>query len=186
VRPQDGHGQDAVVTALQNGIAGASETKPIAGQPRLKNKGAQHRRWRRQTGRGNDGAVESPEKQKQLSRPFHRPLEISLRRDSHIPTARLRPGWKSAKPKTGFSLSHAWLATITPVRSFKKQTTKKGSRPLRGLVILNFQDHLVLETQPAFRIILGLENAQAILTEGIVVHDVKGEETADFAERVSG
>jgi hypothetical protein len=103
--------------------------------------------------------VESPEKQKQLSRPFHRPLEISLRRDSHIPTARLRPGWKSAKPKTGFSLSHAWLATITPVRSFKKQTTKKGSRPLRGLVILNFQDHLALETQPAFRIILGLENA---------------------------
>jgi len=103
--------------------------------------------------------VESPEKQKQLSRPFHRPLEISLRRDSHIPTARLRPGWESAKPKTGFSLSHTWLATMTTVRSFKKQTTKKGSRPLRGLVILNFQDHLVLETETAFRIILRLENA---------------------------
>jgi hypothetical protein len=103
--------------------------------------------------------VESPEKQKQLSHPFHRPLEISLRRDSHIPTAQLRPGWKSAKPKTGFSLSHAWLATMTPVRSSKKQNRKKGSRPLCGLVILNFQDHLVLETEPAFRIILRLENA---------------------------
>jgi hypothetical protein len=163
VRPQDGHGQDAVVTALQNGIAGASETKPIAGQPRLKNKGAQHRRWRRQTGRGNDGAVESPEKQKQLSRPFHRPLEISLERDSPIPTAWLRPGWKSGKPKPGFPLSHAWLAMMTPAPSSKEQNKKKGSRPLRGLVPHNFQDHLVLETKPAFRIILRLEYATGTL-----------------------
>jgi len=37
---------------------------------------------------------------------------------------------------------------------------KKGSRPLRGLLIFTFQDHLVLETVPGFRIILGLENAE--------------------------
>jgi hypothetical protein len=104
-------------------------------------------------------SVESPEKQKQLSRPFHRPLEISLRRDSHIPTAWLRHGWKSRKPTAGFLLFHAWLATMTPVSFSKKQNTKKGSRPLCGLVLLNSQDHLVLETKPDFRIILRLENA---------------------------
>jgi hypothetical protein len=36
---------------------------------------------------------------------------------------------------------------------------KKASRPLRGLPSLVFQDHLVLETEHDFRIILGLENA---------------------------
>jgi hypothetical protein len=38
-------------------------------------------------GGGNDGTLESAEKQKRLSRAFHRPLEIAQkRRDSHIPT----------------------------------------------------------------------------------------------------
>jgi hypothetical protein len=37
---------------------------------------------------------------------------------------------------------------------------KKASRPLRGLPSLVFQDHLVLETEHDFRIILGLENAR--------------------------
>ncbi|MGB7763106.1 MAG: hypothetical protein WBL61_24945, partial [Bryobacteraceae bacterium] len=36
--------------------------------------------------------------------------------------------------------------------------TKKGDRPLRGRP-LTFQDHLVLETESDFRIILRLENA---------------------------
>jgi hypothetical protein len=39
---------------------------------------------------------------------------------------------------------------------------KKASRPLRGLPSLVFQDHLVLETEHDFRIILGLENARLI------------------------
>jgi len=44
-------------------------------------------------GCGNGGPVESVEKQKRLSHPFHRPLEISqTRRDYHIPTAQLRDG----------------------------------------------------------------------------------------------
>ncbi|MGB7758420.1 MAG: hypothetical protein WBL61_01250, partial [Bryobacteraceae bacterium] len=38
--------------------------------------------------------------------------------------------------------------------------TKKGDRPLRGRP-LTFQDHLVLETESDFRIILRLENAAA-------------------------
>jgi hypothetical protein len=84
--------------------------------------------------------VESVEKQKQLSHPSHRPLGISpTTRDSHIPTA--------ARDDDSGTLS-------------KTQQPKKGSRPLRGLLIFTFQDHLVLETAPAFRIILGLENAE--------------------------
>jgi hypothetical protein len=50
------------------------------------------------------------EKEKQLFRSFNRPLEISRKaRDSHIPTAQLRSGWKSGKPKSGFPLFHAEL-----------------------------------------------------------------------------
>jgi hypothetical protein len=45
---------------------------------------------------------------------------------------------------------------------FQPQKPKKGSRPRCGLLIFTFQDHLVLETAPAFRIILGLENARPI------------------------
>ena len=41
----------------------------------------------------------------------------------------------------------------------QKPKQQKGNRPLRGLFILTLQDHLVLETLPGFRIILGLENA---------------------------
>ena len=47
------------------------------------------------------GPVESVEKQKRLSHPFHRPWEISqTARDFHIPTARLRDGDRFAKLKT--------------------------------------------------------------------------------------
>jgi hypothetical protein len=106
--------------------------------------------------------MESVEKQKQLFPSFHSPLEISQKaRDSHIPTAWRRPGWKSGKPKSGFPLSHAGLATMTTVSLFSEQKTKKGDRPLRGLLII-FQDHLVLETESDFRIILRLENANPL------------------------
>jgi hypothetical protein len=77
---------------------------------------------------------------------------------SPLSTAWHRPGWKSGKPKSGFPLSHAGLATMTTVSLFSEQKTKKGDRPLRGLLII-FQDHLVLETESDFRIILRLENA---------------------------
>jgi hypothetical protein len=80
-------------------------------------------------------------------------------RDSHIPTARHRPGWKSGKPKTGFPLSHAGLATTATVCPDLEPKTKKGDRPLRGLLLI-FQDHLVLETGTDFRSILRLENAK--------------------------
>src|SRR5712692_2320941 len=80
-------------------------------------------------------------------------------RDFHIPTARLRPGWKSGKPKPGFPLSHAGLATTTSIPLFSNPKTKKGSRPRRGLLFITLQDHSVLETEPVFRIILRLEYA---------------------------
>jgi hypothetical protein len=113
-------------------------------------------------GYGNAGFLESVEKQKQLFPSFHRPLGISPKaRDCHIPTAWHRPGWKSGKPKPGFPLSHAGLATTTTVCLYSEPKTKKGDRPLRGL-LLTFQDHLVLETEPDFRIILRLENAQGV------------------------
>src|SRR5712691_273868 len=88
------------------------------------------------------------------------PLGISQKaRDSHIPTAWHRPGWKSGKPKSGFLLSHAGLATTTIISLSSEQKTKRGDRPLRGL-LTTFQDHPVLETETDFRIILRLENAQ--------------------------
>jgi hypothetical protein len=103
--------------------------------------------------------MESVEKQTQLFPSFHSPLEISQKaRDSHIPTAWHRPGWKSGKPKSGFPLSHAGLATTTTISQLSEQKPKRGDRPLRGLLI-TFQDHLVLETETDFRIILRLENA---------------------------
>ena len=88
------------------------------------------------------------------------PLGISQKaRDFHIPTAWHRPGWKSGKPKSGFPLSHAGLATTTSVSVYSEPKYKKGIRPLRGPLPTAFQDHAVLETKPGFRIILGLENA---------------------------
>jgi hypothetical protein len=104
--------------------------------------------------------MESVEKQKQLFPSFHSPLAISPKaRDCHIPTARLRPGWKSGKTKSGFPLSHAGLATTTTICLFSEPKNKKGERPLRGFLI-HSQDHLVLETETHFRIILRLENAR--------------------------
>jgi len=84
--------------------------------------------------------VESVENQTQVSPSFPRPLQIShTARDFHIPTA------------------------TTAIPSLKTTKPTKGSRPLRGLPIPTlFQDHLVLESLPAFRIILGLENAQIL------------------------
>jgi hypothetical protein len=112
-------------------------------------------------GYGNAGSMEREEKHKQLFLSFHSPLGISQKaRDSHIPTARHRPGWKSGKPKTGFPLSHAGLATTATVCPDLEPKTKKGDRPLRGLLLI-FQDHLVLETETDFRSILRLENAAA-------------------------
>ena len=124
-------------------------------------------------GYGNDGSMEGEEKHKQLSLAFHSPLEISpTTRDSPIPTAWHRPGWKSGKPKSGFPLSHAGLATTAPVFLYSERKTKKGDRPLRDLLAIVFQDHAVLETEPDFRIILRLENAKHSL-EGYLVSVAK-------------
>jgi len=106
--------------------------------------------------------VESVEKQKRLSQAFHRPLEISqTARDFHIPTTRLRGHGKVENQK---QVSHfPTAARDDDACSFiPNPKTKKGSRPLRGLLMFTFQDHLVLETELGFRIILGLENASVI------------------------
>ncbi|MGB7763117.1 MAG: hypothetical protein WBL61_25005, partial [Bryobacteraceae bacterium] len=53
--------------------------------------------------------------------------------------------------------------------------TKKGDRPLRGRP-LTFQDHLVLETESDFRIILRLENAgqaEACRTSHLTFHALR-------------
>ena len=118
------------------------------------------------TGCGNGGPVERVEKQKQLYHSFHRPLEISQKaRDFHIPTARLRPGWKSGKPNPGFPLFHAGLrddGDLPVIRIRKKQHQHQHQPKETGNSLLHqprFQDHLVLEMKPGFRIILRLENA---------------------------
>src|SRR4029077_16571278 len=140
---EDADRQSGTVAALQERIARRSGDDVRAGVE----------------GYGNAGSMESVEKQTQLFPSFHSPLEISQKaRDSHIPTAWHRPGWKSGKPKSGFPLSHAGLATTTTISQLSEQKPKRGDRPLRGLLI-TFQDHLVLETETDFRIILRLENA---------------------------
>lgn len=95
--------------------------------------------------------MESVENQERVSHAFHRPLEISQKaRDSHIPTARLRVHGKvenqkqvSHFPTTARDHNHRSLS--------ENQKPKKGSRPLRGLLI----------PCPIFMLILRLENAPA-------------------------
>jgi hypothetical protein len=104
--------------------------------------------------------VESAEKQKQLSRPSHSPLEISQKtRDSHILTTRLRGHGKveNQNQVSPFPTPARDDDYCSPTQTLK---TKKGRRPLRGLPYIHFQDHPVLETEPDFRIILRLENAR--------------------------
>jgi hypothetical protein len=62
------------------------------------------------------------------------------------------------KTKSRFSTFPQPLATTMVVRASAPKN-KKGSRPLRGLRLLGFHDHLALETKIDFMIILGLENA---------------------------
>jgi hypothetical protein len=109
-------------------------------------------------GRGNAGSVESVENQTQVFHASHSPLKIpQTRRDFHISTARACAAWKSGKPKTGFPLFQAAHATTRTVLSLNAKT-KKGSRPLRGLLILLS----ALSGQGAdFMLIFQLENATA-------------------------
>src|SRR2546425_5317777 len=75
------------------------------------------------------------ENQTQVFHASHRPLKIPQnQRDFHISTARACAALKSGKPKTGFPLFHPTHAmrTILPLNP----KPKKGSRPLRGLLIL--------------------------------------------------
>jgi hypothetical protein len=114
-------------------------------------------------GRGNGGPMERVENPKQVSHSRHRPLEISpTPRDSHIPTARLRPGWQSGKPETGFPLSPAGLATTI---TFSIQPTKiqKGAWPGTPVHTFRFHAHSALEPNRTFMLILRLENALLLL-----------------------
>src|SRR3989442_687293 len=108
----------------------------------------------------------------------------------HIPTAWHRPGWKSGKPNSGFPLFHSRLATTTESESLEPKT-KKGDRPHRGL-LHNFQDHLVLETEIDFRIILGLENAvtdgyspRKVVAASCFVARCAGSQAAVIAARIN-
>jgi hypothetical protein len=103
--------------------------------------------------------VERVEKQTPLSHSFHRPLEISqTARDSHIPTAQLRARGKVENQTQVFHFPtvardyHDGSFAQNPKNQERKSA---AARPPH----LTFQDHLVLETGPGFRIIFGLENA---------------------------
>jgi hypothetical protein len=107
-------------------------------------------------GGGNGGPVEREENQEQVSHSPHRPLEISpTARDSHIPTAKLRPMWSSGKPKSGFPLLHMELATMTCF-TIQPNTNKKGKWPGKPV---HFHAHLALEPKCSFMLILQLDNA---------------------------
>ena len=107
-------------------------------------------------GRGNAGPVESVENQTAVSHTVHRPLEISQQqRDSHISTAPACAGWKSAKPKPGFPLSHAVQAMMMTVLVSKPKTEERPSAAARP-------SHFSvsgLTGSPDFMLILRLENA---------------------------
>jgi len=159
MRPADGAGEGQAAAVLQTGIASTTAV-PVttAGQ-----------------GCGNDGAVERVENQKQVSHPFHRPLEISQRaRDSHIPTApailiglRENRGtgkncgpWKSGNPKAEFPLSHRPDSLRRKEGDRFEQAPEGAERkPVSAAARLRFQYHLALETKDDFSIILRLENA---------------------------
>jgi len=75
------------------------------------------------------------ENQRRVSHAFHRPLEISQKtRDSHIPTARLHGHGKVENQK---QVSHFPTAARDDdyCSLSENQKPKKGSRPLRGLLI---------------------------------------------------
>jgi hypothetical protein len=94
--------------------------------------------WWVREGYGNDGFMESVEKQKQLFPSSHAPLEISPKA-GEIPTfpqPRVAPDGKVGKPQAGFPLSHAGRATTAPVSSFSELNTKARDLPLRGRVSL--------------------------------------------------
>jgi hypothetical protein len=106
--------------------------------------------------------MERTEKQKQLSRSFHRPLEISQKtRDFHIPTAQLR-GHGKGENQNQVSPFPTAARNDDSCFLIANPKNKKGNRPLQGILLLHFQDHLVLETEPDFRIILRLENARMV------------------------
>jgi hypothetical protein len=109
-------------------------------------------------GRGNAGPVESVENQKQVSHAFHRPLEISQKaRDSHIPTARLRSHGKVENQK---QVSHFPTAARDDdsCSLSENKKPKKGSRPLRGLLIP--YPFSLRSNGTHFMLILRLENAE--------------------------
>jgi hypothetical protein len=118
VRTPDEHRQVAAAAAMQSAVSVSAI--PIA-EPGH---------------RGNAGSVESVENQTQVFHASHRPLKIPQnRRDSHISTARACTAWKSGKPNNGFPLFHPAHAMTMTVLSLTPKP-KKGSRPLRALLIL--------------------------------------------------
>jgi len=90
--------------------------------------------------RVNGGGVETGENQQQVFTCSHTPLGIrQTTPDSHIPTA---------------------PAAVAPPQAQKTKTRKESAAARPPLPDL-FQDHVVLETLPHFRIIRRLEYAQA-------------------------
>ena len=87
--------------------------------------------------------------------------------ETHIPS--LTAGCANArhgKTQIGFPLSRSPQPMSTPAFLYLKSKTKeRKSAAARPLHPDCFQDHLVLETLPAFRIILRLENAAAAQCE---------------------
>src|ERR1035438_9170913 len=111
------------------------------------------------------------ENQEQVSHTPHRPLEISpTPRDSHIPTARLRPRWGSGKPEPGFPLPHAGLATTT-FFSIQLTKTQKGVRSGTPGYTSGFHAHSTLEPSCSFMLILRLENAEPLIQGVAGCHD---------------
>jgi len=85
--------------------------------------------------------MDAVENQKQVSHRVHSPWKSQRARFPHF--HRLGYAWKSGKPKAGFPLSHLLFLLKNP--------TQKG-----GLAADRFA--------PAFRLILGLENAYRALS----------------------
>jgi hypothetical protein len=86
-------------------------------------------------GRGNAGPVESMENQRRVSHAFHRPLEIS-QESARFPHSH-RPAHGHGKVENQKQVSHFPTAARDDdsCSLSENQKPKKGSRPLRGLLI---------------------------------------------------
>jgi hypothetical protein len=157
MRNENGGGQEQTAAVVQNRIT-FSAAFHLTAPPRP------------EKGYGNGGSVGSVESQMQASHTFHESLGNLAQKQARFPHSHSPAKW-SGKVENQQQVSHFPLPLrddICGLDSSELASLRLRTTPLRGQERKNsptantsrFQDHLVLESKPDFRIILRLENAQ--------------------------